>query len=121
MIDFTFEQLDRYLDEDPGGRVAMINLLRFNPDGGQERYLEYAAAIAAVGERYGANPLFVGFGRHALVADPGQEWDAVAVVTYPSRQAFAEMIRDPEYQAAAHLRSEALLEATLQPTEPMIG
>jgi uncharacterized protein (DUF1330 family) len=51
----------------------------------------------------------------------GQEWDAVAVVNYPSRQAFAEMIRDPEYQAAAHLRSEALLEATLQPTEPMIG
>jgi uncharacterized protein (DUF1330 family) len=51
----------------------------------------------------------------------GQEWDAIAVVNYPSRQAFAEMIRDPEYQAAAHLRSEALLEATLQPTEPMIG
>jgi uncharacterized protein (DUF1330 family) len=121
MIDFNSEQLDRYLDEDPGGRVAMLNLLRFTPDGGRERYLEYAAAIAAVGERYGANPLFVGFGRHALVADPGQEWDAVAVVTYPSRQAFAEMIRDPEYQAAAHLRSEALLEATLQPTEPMIG
>jgi len=45
----------------------------------------------------------------------------VAVVNYPSRQAFAEMIRDPDYQAAAHLRSEALLEATLQPTEPMIG
>jgi uncharacterized protein (DUF1330 family) len=121
MIDFTFEQLDSYLDDDPGGRVTMLNLLRFIPDGGRERYLEYAAAIAAVGERHGASPLFVGFGQRALVAESGQEWDAVAVVNYPSRQAFVEMIRDPEYQAAAHLRSEALVEATLQPTEPMIG
>jgi len=60
MIDFNAEQLDRYLEEDAGGRVAMLNLLRFKPDGGRERYLEYAAAIATVGERYGADPLFVG-------------------------------------------------------------
>ena len=121
MIGFTPEHLNSFLSADPGGRFAMLNLLRFKPDGGRERYLEYAAAIAPVGERHGATPLFVGFGGEALVADPGQEWDAVAVVSYPSRQAFAEMMRDPEYQAAAHLRSEGLIEATLQPTDPMIG
>jgi uncharacterized protein (DUF1330 family) len=121
MIDFTSEQLDRYLQDEPGSRVAMLNLLRFNPDGGRERYLEYAAAIDGVAKRYGAAPLYVGFGGQALVADQGQEWDAVAIVSYPSRQAFAEMIADPEYQAVAHLRTEALLDATLQPTAPMIG
>jgi uncharacterized protein (DUF1330 family) len=121
MIDFTSDQLDEFLAADSGGRIGMLNLLRFKPGGGRERYLEYAAAIDAVGTRHGAEPLFVGFGQPALVAGTGQEWDAVAVVSYPSREAFVKMIRDPEYQAAAHLRSEALLEATLQPTDPMIG
>lgn len=42
----------------------------------------------------------------------------VVLVRYPSRSAFADMIRDPAYRAVAHLRSEALLEAVLQPTVP---
>jgi hypothetical protein len=29
------------------------------------------------------------------------------------------MIGDPEYQAVAHLRSEALVESVLQPTTPI--
>jgi hypothetical protein len=29
------------------------------------------------------------------------------------------MIRDPEYQAVAHLRGEALVESVLQPTTPV--
>ncbi len=43
----------------------------------------------------------------------------VALVRYPSRQAFADMIRDPDYQAVAHFRSEALVESVLQPTVPL--
>ncbi len=39
-------------------------------------------------------------------------------VRYPSREAFAEMVSDPEYQEVTHLRTEALLEAVLQPTTP---
>ena len=119
MIDFTPEQLDRYLEEDTGGPVSMLNLLRFKPDGGLERYLQYADAIREVGERAGLRRVYVGRGAAALVAEPGQDWDMVAIVEYPSRQAFADMIRSPEYQAAKHLRTEALVEATLQPTRPL--
>jgi uncharacterized protein (DUF1330 family) len=119
MIDFTPEQLEGYLQEDTGGPVAMLNLLRFKPDGGLERYMEYAAAIDEAGRRVGLKRVFLGSGASALVAEPGQEWDAVAIVEYPSRQAFADMIRSPEYQAAKHLRTEALIEATLQPTRPL--
>jgi uncharacterized protein (DUF1330 family) len=43
----------------------------------------------------------------------------VVLVRYPDRQAFAAMIRDPDYQAVAHLRSEALVESVLQPTTPL--
>jgi uncharacterized protein (DUF1330 family) len=51
-----------------------------------------------------------------VVAEPGQAWDAVLLVRYPSRKAFSDMVRDPEYQAGTHLRSESLVEAVLQPT-----
>jgi hypothetical protein len=41
---------------------------------------------------------------------------AVLLVRYPSRRAFSDMVRDPEYQVGTHLRTEALTEAVLQPT-----
>jgi uncharacterized protein (DUF1330 family) len=118
-VDFSPEQLDQYLQEDPGGPVSMLNLLRFRPDGGRERYFEYVDAIRDIGERVGLKLRFVGMGGTPLAAEPGQEWDAVAIVEYPSRQAFADMVRSPEYQASAHLRTEALVEATLQPTQAL--
>ena len=62
--------------------------------------------------------LYFGHGAPALVAEPGQDWDAVLLVSYPSRRAFSDMVRDPEYQRGTHLRTEALVEATLQPTTP---
>jgi uncharacterized protein (DUF1330 family) len=120
MIDFDDADLDRYLAEDPGGPVVMLNLLRFRPDGGRERYAEYGAALRA----HAANPaevLYMGDGGRPLEAEDGQAWDAVLLVRYPSRQAFTDMIRSPEYWAVAHLRSEALAEAVLQPTVPLVS
>jgi uncharacterized protein (DUF1330 family) len=108
--------IDRLLSEDPGGPVVMLNLLRFRPDGGRERSMEYASRAIPIAERFGADALYVGDGDRALVAEEGQAWDAVVLMRYPSRQAFADMVRDPEYRATAHLRAEALTEAVLQPT-----
>ncbi len=53
-----------------------------------------------------------------LAAEPGQEWDAVVLVRYPSREAFSRMVADPQYHAISHLRTEALTEAVLQATTP---
>ena len=53
-----------------------------------------------------------------VVAEHGQGWDAVLLVSYPSRRAFSDMVRDPGYQEGTHLRTEALVEAVLQPTVP---
>ena len=38
------------------------------------------------------------------------------LVRYPSRRAFSDMVRDPDYQEGTHLRTGALVEAVLQPT-----
>ena len=65
---------------------------------------------------FGAEVLYVGDGSTALVAEPGQSWDAVLLVRYPSRRAFSDMVRDPAYGAGTHLRTESLEEAVLQAT-----
>ena len=116
MIDPTGADLKRFLAEDPGGPVVMLNLLRFRPDGGRERYGRYVEHFRRTSGPFGAEPLYLGDGGSALVAEDGQSWDAVLLVRYPSRQAFSDMVRDPDYQAGSHLRTEALLEAVLQPT-----
>ena len=119
MIDLTDEQAGALSGRRPGRPVVMLNLLRFKPDGGRERYFEYVEAMAPVMPKYGLELVYVGAGDMPLAAEPGQEWDAVVLVRYPSRQAFGDMVRSPEYQAVAHLRTEGLIEATLQPTTPI--
>ena len=68
--------------------------------------------------RYGGELIYHGDASTVLVAEPGQEWDAVVLVRYPSRQAFSAMVADPEYQTISHLRTGALSEAVLQATTP---
>ncbi len=113
----TGPALKAFLAAAPDQPVVMLNLLRFAP-GGAERYDAYLAHFRPCAERVGASVLYFGHGAPALVAEPGQDWDAVLLVSYPSRRAFSDMVRDPEYQRGTHLRTEALVEATLQPTTP---
>jgi uncharacterized protein (DUF1330 family) len=116
-IDPRGEDLKRFLVEDDGRPVVMLNLLRFAP-GGRPGYQEYGRRILPFLARYGAEVVYVGDGAAALVAEDGQAWDAVLLVRYPSRTAFSRMVADPEYQEITHLRSQALTEAVLQPTTP---
>jgi uncharacterized protein (DUF1330 family) len=117
-VDPRGTDLKRMLAEDRGGPVIMVNLLRFRP-GGRASYEEYARQLAATFlPRYGARVIYAGDGSTALVAEQGQAWDAVLLVRYPSREAFGQMVADPEYQQVTHLRTEALTEAVLQATVP---
>jgi uncharacterized protein (DUF1330 family) len=95
--------------------VVMLNLLRF-AEGGRETYEQYARAAQPFLAKAEAEVLYAGLGAQALVAEPGQSWDAVIVVRYPSRAAFLRMVMDPGYLAITHLRTKALREAVLQPT-----
>ena len=115
MISFTTADLDRFASEDDGEPVVMLNLLRFRPDGGRDRYLEYLKMAGPLVTRYGAEILYAGDGATALAAEPGQSWDAVALVRYPTRRAFADMVADPDYQIADPVRMSALAAAVLQP------
>ena len=121
MISFTRADLDRFLAEDDGKPVVMLNLVRFRPDGGRERYLEYLNMAGPLVSRYGAEIVYAGDGATPLAAEPGQAWDAVALVRYPTRRAFAAMIADPDYESADPVRMSALAEAILQPVRDMFA
>jgi uncharacterized protein (DUF1330 family) len=120
-VEISEEALQRMLDEDPGGPVYLLNLLRFKPDGGRERYEAYLAAADGAARRFGAELVYFGDAGPALIGEAGQEWDSVVISRYPSRQAFADLIRGPEYQAVAHLHHEALIEVVLQPTQTVVN
>lgn len=107
-----FADLSGRLEEGP---VTMLNLLAFKPDGGQERYAEYGAAVLPLLERVGGKVVFQGAAAPALLGEGS--WDLVLLVEYPSRGAFLEMIQSPEYQAIAHLRTEALERGELHPID----
>lgn len=116
-VDPNGADIQRFVQEDPGGPVVMLNLVRFK-EGGRASYDEYASAVMPLLLKVGGQPLYAGDGSTALVAEPGQTWDAVLLVRYPSRAAFLQMVSDPGYQRISHLRTAALQEAVLQATSP---
>lgn len=102
-----------------GTPVTMLNLLRFKPNGGRERYAEYGAAVAPMVERLGGRIVFAGAPATALLGD--DSWDLVVLVEYPSRQAFLDMVGSEEYRAIAYLRTEALAAGELHPMDAAPG
>ncbi len=94
------------------GPVYMLNLLEFRPDGGAERYAEYGEAVAPLLARAGGKPVFAGRPSESLIGEG--EWDLMLLVSYPTRQAFLDMVSSPEYQAIEHLRTDALVRSELR-------
>ena len=116
-VDPTGADLKRFLAEDGGGSVVMLNLLRFKP-GGRGSYDRYVTEIRRFLDKYEARVIYAGDCSTVLVAPDQHHWDAVLIVEYPDRKAFSAMVADPDYQSITHLRTEALTEAVLQATSP---
>lgn len=120
MLTLIENALELFLDGDDGQPVVMLNLLRFHQNDGRERYAEYIAVATPILARFGAEIVYVGNGLPALSAESGQAWDAVALIRYPTRQAFADMVMDADYRdRAGPMREAALTEAVLQPIQTL--
>lgn len=106
----------RFLDEDDGLPVVIFNLLRFDAETGPGRCAEALARIGPELARYGAEVVYIGDAPAVLWEDGGGVWDAVAIVRYPSRRAFADMVETSEYYEAPNtLRDATRLEVALRP------
>jgi uncharacterized protein (DUF1330 family) len=110
--------LKRFVEEDDGGPVVMLNLLRFAGEAGRASYAEYAARVQPFLDAVGASALYAGECSTTLVAADGHRWDAMLAVRYPSRKAFLAMVTNPEYQEITHLRTEGLEAAAPPATTP---
>lgn len=117
-VDPTGEDIRRFRDEDDGGPVVMLNLVRFAGEEGRASYAQYSKKVLPFLGGVGATILYAGACSTALVAPDGHDWDALLVVRYPSRSAFLQMVGNPDYQAITELRTAALEAAVLQATTP---
>lgn len=115
MVAFSPAAFDAFLNGGDDSPVVMLNLLRFEPDGGRERYLEYLRMAKPILARFGAQILFGGDGLPVLTTGHAQQWDAVVLVRYPNRSAFQNMVGDPEYQTAFAFGKAAIADIVLQP------
>jgi len=121
MVAFSPDAFDAFLSEDDGTAIAMLNLIRFAPDGGRETYLKYLQMAEPILQRFGAKILFSGDGLPILTAGQAEEWDAVTLVHYPHRSAFRDMIGDAEYQIAFEVGKAAIADIVLQPLKGFAG
>ena len=102
------------------GPVVMVNLLKFKPAGGRERYMEYGMASAPLVEKVGGRAIFAGEPAELLIGEADhKEWDLMILVEYPRRQCLIDMVSTPEYQAVAHLREESLERSVLYAIDPL--
>ncbi len=117
-IEMANEAAFRELAKDPDrGPIAMLNLLKFKPDGGRERYLEYGTAVAPLLAKVGGRVRYAGACRELLIGT--EDWDLLAVVEYPSAGAFLKMANSEAYAAIRHLREESLVRSVLYATDPV--
>jgi uncharacterized protein (DUF1330 family) len=120
------DQMRGLLESDEDGPLQFVNLLAYRevasyPDGheldgvgltGAEAYGRYAAiALDHVLRRGGSLVLYSNV-LHVLIGRTAP-WDQIAIMQYPERDAFVDMIRDLDYQAGLVHRDAGLAETAI--------
>jgi len=115
----TAEQMQEFFGGEEGGAFVMVNLLKFKDkaeyeDGretdlsGTQAYAIYGAAVQKCIADVGGTPGFAGQVTGLLLGKVEENWDMVALVEYPSHDAFRSMMKSPEYQKIAVHRTAGL-------------
>jgi uncharacterized protein (DUF1330 family) len=130
----TREQFTAFAQGDREGEVVMINLLHFarsedraaaTPGSGSSEgasaYREYSDRVVKMVEARGGRVIWTGRPEHVLIGDTETDaWDLVALVSYPSRSAFIEMVTSPAYESAHEHRERGLDRTVLLACEPLL-
>lgn len=119
------QQITRLAEADLEGPIVMLNLLRFKESGadggsGEEAYRRYGEAIADNLARVGGSILHLARCTNTVIGPDGEHWDLLALVRYPSRAAFVEMVSDPDFQAKHAYRTAALSDSRLICAQPLV-
>jgi uncharacterized protein (DUF1330 family) len=127
------------------GEVVMINLLHFDRSGapepkaasdegvkgeagaagassGKDAYRDYSDQVIKMVEARGGKVIWTGRPEQVLIGDTEADaWDMVALVSYPSRAAFIDMVTSPSYGEAHGDRERGLDRTVLLACEPMLN
>jgi uncharacterized protein (DUF1330 family) len=120
----TKEQFTEFAQGRQDGEVVMINLLHFDRSGapesgvagessGKGAYRDYSDQVIKMVEARGGKVIWTGRPEQVLIGDSEEDaWDLVALVSYPSRTAFIDMVTSPSY-GEAHVDRERGLDRTV--------
>jgi uncharacterized protein (DUF1330 family) len=123
------DQIAALLGSQESGPVVMVNLLKFKdradvPDAGmsgKDAYAKYADAMVALVQENGGRLIWSGRVTGMVIGMSDVPFDMVALVEYPSRQAFVQLVRDARVQQigvhrAAGLEGQWLISAAPEGT-----
>lgn len=121
-------QFRAYVESDLDGEVVMLNLLRFDEreaepsTSGRLSYARYGEAVGTLIAEQGGRVVWAGEPRHVFIGDPdSDQWDAVVLVSYPSRQAFLDMVSSPRYNEIHGDREGGLAQTVVLACTPAPG
>lgn len=123
----TPERIVALMENNDAEPVVMLNLLKFKdradaPDEGltgEAAYGKYADEMIAFVTRAGGRVIWSGRISAMIIGQSDVDFDMIALVEYPSRQAFAGIVRDPDVQAIGVHRAAGLLGQWLIAATPM--
>ena len=120
----SVERIQHFFGPDaPQTPFVMVNLLKFKEkaeyaDGratelsGAEAYAIYGEAVRKLIAGLGGRAIYGGAVTGLMVGEVEELWDVVALVEYPSTDAFRKMVQSPEYQEI-HVHRDAGLAGQL--------
>lgn len=116
-INANRELFNVFIQTKINGSFQMLNLLKFKEHvsetglPGKEQYQEYMKAAAPFIQSSGAKLNYLANTVYSVIGPLENEWDKILLVEYPSKEAFLNMVMDPEYPA--QLRTLALSDSRL--------
>ncbi len=116
-IDPSPTALQRYLEDDDGRPVTMLNLLSFGV-GGRARYDEYLARLTPLMRSLGGDVVYAGEMSSPFIPAEGSGWDAIVLTRWPQRRLLLELVAHPDYPALRRVRQEALAATIFETTVP---
>jgi uncharacterized protein (DUF1330 family) len=124
----TRQQFTEFAHGTRDGEIVMINLLHFATRGdestqrtGAGAYRDYSDQVVKMVEARGGRVIWTGRPENVLIGDSANDaWDLVALVSYPSRSAFIDMVTSPSYQEAHTHRERGLDRTVLLACEPLL-
>lgn len=126
----TQEQMNAFMSADMSEPVCLVNLLKYKPlaayesgapeagngSTGEQAYERYWNGCIDVFQAIGAKPILFAPATRFMIGDG--DWDAVALVWYPSRKTCLEISMREDYQAIYYHRKAALSHQDLIETTP---